>query len=184
MKTRKFLTKALALVLVIAMLAMPAFAKYQPVDIYGSGGGMGLGMPGDMGGGAPPPPPPGGGSMTFYTGAALTEAESTAYDGTVFPDSTGDAEVAVRVNPGVSASMKDATVTKSGGDLTGDDSSFYGVNSGILAYSEDAATPASLTIENSNVTTNGQGANGVFAYGDATISIKNSTNKMRNKLII
>ncbi len=177
MKTHKLFNKALALILTVALLAamsVTALAAYTPVDIYGSTSG-GMGMPGgDMGGGMPAAPP-GGGSQTFYTGDAVTEVTSQAYDGVTFADSTGDGEVAVRVGPGVSAAMNGVTVTKSGGSLTGDDASFYGVNSGILAYSEDAVAPASLTIENSTVTTNGQGANGVFAYGDATISISNST---------
>jgi hypothetical protein len=197
-KTRKFATKAIALTMAAAMAtagSLPAMAAYSSVDLYGSaaadvggmdipggmgdlGGGMDIpgGTGGDMGGGsAVPAAPPGGGSQSFYTNTATNELESKTYDGTVFADSTADSDVAVRVNPGVSAVLNGATVTKSAGDLTGDDSSFYGVNSGVLAYSEDAETPASLTITDSTVTTDGQGANGVFAYGDATISISNST---------
>lgn len=132
--------------------------------------------PGGFGGdGAPPPPPPGGGSMTFYTGDAVTDLESGDYVDQTFPDSTGETEVALRVGPGVTASLKDVIVTKTAGDLTGDDGSFYGVNSGVLAYSEDAATPAELTIEGGTVETSASGANGVFAYGQSTIHLKDST---------
>ena len=132
--------------------------------------------PGGFGGnGAPPPPPPGGGSMTFYTADAVTDLESGDYTGEVFPDSTGESEVALRVGPGISATLTDSTVTKTAGDLTGDDGSFYGVNSGVLAYSEDAATPAELTIEGGSVETSASGANGIFAYGQSTINLKNTT---------
>ena len=132
--------------------------------------------PGGFGGdGAPPPPPPGGGSMTFYTGDAVTDLESGDYVDQVFPDSTGETEVALRVGPGVTASMKDTTVTKTAGNMTGDDGSFYGVNSGVLSYSEDATTPASLTIDGGTVETAAKGANGVFAYGFSTIDLDGVT---------
>ena len=132
------------------------------------------GMP--LGGdGAPPPPPPGGGSMTFYTGDAVTDLESGNYVDQTFPDSTGETEVALRVGPGVTASIKDTIVTKTAGDMTGDDGSFYGVNSGVLAYSEDESTPAELTIDGGTIETSASGANGVFAYGHSTIDLKGVT---------
>lgn len=131
--------------------------------------------PGGFGGGGNvPPPPPGGGSMTFYTGDAVTELESGDYTGETFPDSTGETEVALRVGPGVTATLKDSTVTKSAGNMTGDDGSFYGVNSGVLAYSEDAEAPAELTIDGGRVETNASGANGVFAYGSSAIHMENA----------
>ena len=138
------------------------------------GGFTGEVPPGGFGGGGNvPAPPPGGGSMTFYTGAAVTDVESGDYSDTIFTDSANEEEVAVRVGPGITASFQNATVTKSAGDTTGDDSSFYGVNSGILAYSEDSAAPASLTMEGGKVETSASGANGVFAYGKSTIDLKN-----------
>lgn len=132
--------------------------------------------PGGFGGdGAPPPPPPGGGSMTFYTADAVTDLESGDYTDQTFPDSTGEKEVALRVGPGVTASLKDSTVTKTAGDMTGDDGSFYGVNSGVLTYSEDESTPAKLTMDGGTVETSANGANGVFAYGHSTVDLKNTT---------
>ncbi len=133
------------------------------------------GAPPGGAGGDVPPPPPGGGSMTFYTGDAVTELESGDYSGETFPDSTGESEVALRIGPGVTASLTDSTVTKTAGDTSGDDSSFYGVNSGILAYSEDETTPAELTISDSNIETSANGANGVFAYGHSTITLDKAT---------
>ena len=155
----------LAAVLLFSFAAVAAdMPDDMPPDDIGGGGG-----------GNVPAPPPGGGSHSFYTGDAVTELESGDYSGETFADSTGESEVAVRVGPGVVASISDSTITKTAGELSGDDSSFYGVNSGILAYSEDENTPAELTLDGVTVETSTQGANGVFAYGDATISIKNST---------
>ena len=141
-----------------------------------SAGAMDGMPPGGFGGdGAPPPPPPGGGSMTFYTGDAVTDLESGDYVEQVFPDSTGEKEVALRVGPDVTATMKNIRVTKTAGDMTGDDGSFYGVNSGILAYSEDETAPASLSIANGTVETSANGANGVFAYGHSTVNLHGVT---------
>ena len=105
----------------------------------------------------------------------MTDLESGNYTGEAFPDSVNDTEVALRVGPGVTASLTDSTVTKTAGDLYGDDSSFYGVNAGVLAYSEDAETPAELTINGGTVETSAGGANGVFAYGKATITLDKAT---------
>lgn len=124
---------------------------------------------------APPPPPPGGGSFWFYTGDAVTDLDSGDYTEETFPDSMNATEVALRVGPGVTASLTDCAVTKTAGDLYGDDSSFYGVNAGVLAYSEDAATPAELTIKGGTVETGAGGANGVFAYGNSTIDLEDVT---------
>ncbi len=124
---------------------------------------------------APPPPPPGGGSFWFYTGDAVTDLDSGDYTEETFPDSMNATEVALRVGPGVTASLTDCAVTKTSGDLYGDDSSFYGVNAGVLAYSEDAATPAELTIKGGTVETGAGGANGIFAYGNSTIDLEDVT---------
>ena len=124
---------------------------------------------------APPPPPPGGGSFWFYTGDAVTNLDSGDYTEETFPDSMNATEVALRVGPGVTASLTDCAVTKTAGDLYGDDSSFYGVNAGVLAYSEDAATPAELTIKGGTVETGAGGANGIFAYGNSTIDLEDVT---------
>ena len=131
--------------------------------------------PGGFGGGDVPPPPPGGGSMTFYTGDAVTDLESGDYTGQVFPNSTGETEVALRVGPGVTATLKDSTVTKTAGDMTGDDGAFTASTPACSAYSEDASTPAELTINGGKVETSASGANGVFAYGSSTINLEDAT---------
>ncbi len=161
MKKRSLRAMTMALSMTV-LLSSAVWAADTPPGGFGGGGDV-------------PAPPPGGGSMTFYTGDAVTELKSGDYTGEAFPDSTGETEVALRVGPGVTATLKDSTVTKTAGDMTGDDGSFYGVNSGVLAYSADEATPAELTIRGGKVETSASGANGVFAYGYSTVSLEDAT---------
>jgi hypothetical protein len=95
--------------------------------------------------------------------------ESTTYSGVTFAESTGANEAGVRGGEGVVAVIEDSTIEKTAGDLTGDNASFYGTNSGVHTYQD-----ADVTITNSTVHTNATGANGVFAYGDSTITISDS----------
>lgn len=122
---------------------------------------------------APPPPPPGGGSQTFYLSDSLTELESKDYTDIVFPKSTTSAEVAVRAGDGVTADLNGVTITKASGDSSGDDTSFYGINSGLLVYGQNKASH--ITVSDSTVHTSAGGANGVFAYGKSVVTISDST---------
>ena len=110
-----------------------------------------------------------GGSSVYPEGTAATDLESKIYTDVVFPDATEGSQAGVRAGKGVTATIENSRVTKSAGDLMGDDASFYGVNSGIHSYED-----AHLTITGTNVYTNGVGANGVFAYGDSVICISDS----------
>lgn len=60
----------------------------------------------------------------------------------------------------IKAVLSGLTITKTGDSDGGDNSNFYGTNSGIIA--KDGA---SLTLKNLKVTTKASGANGVFSYG-------------------
>ena len=60
----------------------------------------------------------------------------------------------------IKAALSGLTITKTGDSDDGDNSNFYGTNSGIIA--KDGA---SLTLKNLKVTTKASGANGVFSYG-------------------
>ena len=99
MKKRSVRAMTMALSLSV-LLSSAVWAADMPPGGFGGGGDV-------------PPPPPGGGSMTFYTGDAVTDLESGDYTGQVFPDSTGETEVALRVGPGVTATLKDSTVASS-----------------------------------------------------------------------
>lgn len=74
--------------------------------------------------------------------------------------STNADENAILVFGEIESSLTNISVTKTGDSDGGDNTSFYGTNSAILA--KDGAT---LTIKNANITTDATGANGVFSYG-------------------
>ena len=79
-------------------------------------------------------------------------------------------ENTILVNGDVDVNMNNITVNKSGDSDGGDNTSFYGINSAILAKSG-----AIVIIKNSNINTNATGANGVFSYGGSS-TINNSSN--------
>lgn len=69
-------------------------------------------------------------------------------------------ENAILTTGDVSATLENIIVSKSGDSDGGDNTSFYGINSAILAKDS-----AELAIKNATITTNAIGANGVFSYG-------------------
>lgn len=69
-------------------------------------------------------------------------------------------ENAILVSGNIKSTLSNITVTKTGDSDGGDNTSFYGTNSAIIA--KDKAT---LNIKNAKITTNATGANGVFSYG-------------------
>jgi hypothetical protein len=135
---------------------------------------MGGGQPGDMAsGGQQGGTAPGGtgGMSTASTGTGaynLTNGESLS--GGTYTSTNAD-ENAVRAEGSITASLTDVAVTKTAGAASNSDaSSFYGLNSAILALSG-----AILNITGGSVTASAEGSNGVFAYDGATINIKNTT---------
>jgi hypothetical protein len=69
--------------------------------------------------------------------------------------------------------LSDVVISTSGSSSSSDDSSFYGLDAGVLAL-----TGSSITETGGSVTTTGDGANGVFAYGSgATIAVSGTTIK-------
>lgn len=79
-------------------------------------------------------------------------------------------ENTILVNGDVDVNMNNITVNKIGDSDGGDNTSFYGINSAILAKSG-----AIVIIKNSNINTNATGANGVFSYGGSATT-NNSSN--------
>ena len=127
----------------------------------GQPGGMG----GDMGGGMP------GGGMSGapseYT-AVYTYSEDAEVADATFA-STGTDENAVLVTGG-NVTLTDVTVDRtSTGSTGGDNSSFYGVGAAVLA------TGGTLTISDADITTDAAGGAGVFSYGDAVVTVSDST---------
>ena len=79
-------------------------------------------------------------------------------------------ENAISVSGDVNAVISNITVSKTGDSNGGDNTSFYGTNSAIIA--KDGAN---VTIKDATITTDATGANGVFSYGgSATTNNSNS----------
>ncbi|MBQ6670977.1 MAG: hypothetical protein IJM80_05045 [Firmicutes bacterium] len=124
---------------------------------------------------------PGGSSSADVSYSAATEISAAATEsGKTYASSTAD-ESALIISTSDAVTITDATVTKTGDSDGGDNCNFYGLNAAVLA--KDGAT---VTIENANITSDAEGANGVFSYGGnggqngaagdgTTVIIKNST---------
>lgn len=119
-----------------------------------SGGpGGGPGGPGGPGGG-----PGASASSVTYVGATEITSAAQLEDGVYLSDSAD--ENAVLISTDEAVSLVNPTVTKSGDSDGGDSCNFYGLNAAVLA--KDGAT---VTITGGTVTSDADGANGVFSYG-------------------
>ncbi len=99
-----------------------------------------------------------------------TELKNETYE------STSSDENAILVNGEINVTLDNVTVNKTGDSDGGDNTSFYGTNSGITAKSG-----STLTIKNSTINTDATGANGVFSYGgSASTNNTNSDNTTVN----
>ena len=79
-------------------------------------------------------------------------------------------ENAISISGNIKSTLSDITVNKTGDSDGGDNTSFYGTNSAIIAKGG-----ANVTIKTANITTSATGANGVFSYGgSATTNNSNS----------
>lgn len=97
-------------------------------------------------------------SSVEYSGDT-TITEDGSFSSKTYASTTAD-ENALIVS-GAKVSISDSTINKTGDSSSnGDSANFYGTNSGILA--KDGAT---LTLTGLTVTTDANGANGVFSYG-------------------
>lgn len=74
--------------------------------------------------------------------------------------STTSDENALLISSDIDVDIENISVSKAGDSDGGDNTSFYGINSGIIA--KDGAE---LTLKNITVITNAIGANGIFSYG-------------------
>lgn len=148
----------------------------------GAGGTPPSGQPSGQAGGAGGTPPSGsaaGGSAPGGSGTSNTQLLSGAYlvngiaatiDGGTWASATADQNVFLVVNGG-SLTIKNATITKTGDSSNEDACNFYGLNSAILVVGEGS----SAKLSNCKVTTNAEGANGVFAASSAAITIDTIT---------
>ena len=118
----------------------------------GEGGGT---PPGGFGGGGF-----GGGSSADVDYNAATEITAAdAQTGKSYESSTAD-ESALLISTTDSVTITDVTVKKTGDSDGGDNCNFYGLNAAVLV--KDGAT---ATITGATITSDADGANGVFSYG-------------------
>ncbi|KAH7166536.1 hypothetical protein EDB81DRAFT_782412 [Dactylonectria macrodidyma] len=150
--------------------ASASVASGTPTGTAALGGTPSGTAPGSAPSGGPTGSPPGGdggsGSGTVNSGTGLyVLTDGQAINGGSYSCEANDTSVFI-ANGTVSATLIDVDVVKTGDTSSDDDSSFYGLNAGILAI--DTAV---LNITGGSVLDYGQGSDGVFAYGDATIYI-------------
>lgn len=124
---------------------------------------------------------PGQSSSTSVSYSAVKKiSKNTTLKKGTYTSSTAD-QNAIWTTGNITAKLSNITIKKTGDSDGGDNTSFYGTNSGILA-----SDGANLILNNIKVTTNATGANGVFCYGGSattnnsssdgtTVTIKNST---------
>ena len=108
-------------------------------------------------------------SISYSANTKITDHEtitSGSYDST-----TAD-ENALLIDGENDVNMSNINVTKTGDSDGGDNTSFYGINSGLLAKGG-----ANLTLKNINVTTNATGGNGVFCYGGSATTNNSSSDE-------
>ena len=130
-------------------------------------------------GGAPGGAPGGSSADIEYSGATeITAAE--AQDGQTYTTETTD-QSALIVSTSDEVTITNATVSKTGSSDGGDNCNFYGQNAAVLV--KDGAT---VNIEGGTITSDADGANGVFCYGGnggqngaegdgTTVNIKDTT---------
>lgn len=81
---------------------------------------------------------------------------------------TGEDENAIKVSGGT-FTVSDATITKTGDTSDTDGSSFYGINSAVLATDDGV-----INMTGGTITTDASGANGIVAYG-GTVNVSDVT---------
>lgn len=77
---------------------------------------------------------------------------------------------AILVSGDIDVEIDNVNVDKVGDSAAGDKTSFYGINSAIIAK-----TGANLTLKNLIIKTNAVGANGVFSYGGSATTVNTSS---------
>ena len=120
----------------------------------GNGGGT---PPGGFGGGMPGGPGRSSADITYAGAVEITSADTQ--NGQTYVSTTAD-ESALLISTADDVTVTDPTVTKSGDSDGGDSCNFYGLNAAVLV--KDGAA---VSITGGTVTSDADGANGIFCYG-------------------
>ena len=109
-------------------------------------------------------PPPPGSTGEQYTGTAtyMQKGGTAAKVNRTFVAKHAD-QSGVMVTNGGTLKLTHSKVRTSGDTMSSDESSFYGLNAGVLAKSA-----SHVTLAKSSITTSGSGANGAFATGSGS----------------
>lgn len=107
-------------------------------------------------------------SSTSYTAVKEITSNEEVTNGEF--SSTNADENVISATGNIKATLSNIIVTKTGDSDGGDNTSFYGTNSAIIAKGG-----ANLTIKNANITTDATGANGVFSYGGSATTNNSSS---------
>lgn len=107
-----------------------------------------------------------GGSVSCSAKTEISESSDVS-DEAYFSETADENAVLIK---GASVTMSGITVTKSGDSDGGDNTSFYGTNSAVIA--KDGAE---LTVKDAKITTDATGANGVFSYGGSAVTNNSSS---------
>lgn len=114
---------------------------------------------------------PDGQDASIEAGTTANNITKDTEEADVAYSSTNDDENALRVEGIIHYTVDHLTIEKSGETSNTESSDFYGQNAGLLTVNGAAAT-----ITNSTITTNGKGANGIFAYGSGSnVTVSDTT---------
>lgn len=111
-----------------------------------------------------------GGESSQITYSAVKEITESAEITSGKYKSTEADENTILVSGDIDTTIENVTISKTGDSDGGDNTSFYGINSAILAKSG-----ANLTLKNLTITTDATGANGVFSYGGSATTNNTSS---------
>ena len=126
----------------------------------GAASSMGTPPDGQFGqGGNPPAGGPGAAAQSVSYTAATEISEAAVLTDENYASDTAD-ENPLLVSAAQEVQLVNPTVTKTGNSDNGDSCSFYGMNAAVLA--KDGAE---VTIQGGAITSEANGANGVFSYG-------------------
>lgn len=103
-----------------------------------------------------------------YSGVEEITEDTTIESGEYLSENAD--ENAILVTGKIKSNLSNITVNKTGDSEGGDNTSFYGINSGIIAKNG-----ANLILKNITVTTDAKGANGVFSYGGSATTNNSSS---------
>lgn len=113
------------------------------------------------------------GTISYSSVKEITKSEDLISGS--YTSKTADENV-ISVTGDIKSTLSNIKVTKTGDSDGGDNTSFYGTNSAIIAKGG-----ANLTIKNATIETNATGANGIFSYGgSATTNNTSSDNTTIN----